>query len=274
MINQGKKGMATKNIGFGISTEELLVVLGYLKAESMPGLDSDHLKDLDEEQLEFALGIAERALYARGFIIPDPQKKPTLAPTVFSVVGACVMAETTIVASCNRPDQRREDHYYHTSRQMVVMHYAPNAGIHQFVAVTERDNIAQSILSILQLGEKSTLNCQPLRVKASVFGEARKAVQQNRPTDGLRMLTEAGVELDSAQAMLDTQSKPVANTTIGSVEHQNGKESTDSFTVIEGENGLWIVTTPETKPDPDPEFLIVPASAEDVIQKVKILVKI
>jgi hypothetical protein len=266
--------MTTKNISFAISTEELLVVLGYLKAESMPGLDSDHLKDLNDEQLEFALGIAERALYARGFIIPDHQKKPILAPTVFSVVGACVMPETTMVASSNRAGHRKDDYYYHTSRQMVVMHYAPNAGIHQFMAVNERADITRSILSILQLGEKPMLHCRPLRIHASVFGEARKAVQQNHPADGLRLLTEAGVDSLSAQIMVDTQSKPVANTTIGFVEYQNGKESTDSFTVIEGENGLWIVTTPENKSTPDPELLIAPASAEAVIQRVKTLMKI
>ena len=123
--------MTAQNISFAVSTEELLVILGYLKAESMPGVDGSRLQGLGEEQLGWALGIAERALYARGFIIPDPQKKPALAPTVFSVVGACVMPEITIVVSCNRPNQRREEYYYHLSRAMAVMHYSLNEGIHQ-----------------------------------------------------------------------------------------------------------------------------------------------
>lgn len=265
--------MTTNNISFAVSVEELLVILGYLKAESLPGVDGSHLQGLDEEHMELALGIAERALYARGFIVPNPQKKPVLAPTVFSVVGACAMPEISILVSSNRPEQRREDFYYHISRSMVVMHYSLNQGIHQFVAVTERSIIPQSILSVLQLKERPALACPPLRVKASIFGEARKASLENRPSDALRLWNESGADPASAQAMVQTQGKPIANTMIGQLAGQNEKGTSDSFTVIEGGNGIWIVTTPENMPVPDPDFLIVPASTEDVIQRVKTLVK-
>lgn len=93
--------MAMDNISFAVSVEELFVNLGHLKAESTPGVDGSHLQGLEEEQMELALGIAEHSLYARGFNVPNQQKKPVLAPTVFSMVGACVMPEVTIIASVN-----------------------------------------------------------------------------------------------------------------------------------------------------------------------------
>lgn len=146
------------------------------------------------------------------------------------------------------------------------MRYSLNAGIHQFVAVTERTTIPQSILSVLQLKEKPALKCSPIRVKASIFGEARKAAQEARPSDAIRILTQAGAEPASVQTMVETQSKPIANTTIGCLTNQNGKETSDGFTVIEGENGLRLVKNPEKKMIPDPELLTSPASMDSVIQ--------
>jgi hypothetical protein len=264
--------MTAQNISFAVSTEELLVILGYLKVDSMPGLDGSHLQGLDEGQMEFALGIAERALYARGFIIPDPQKKPVLAPTVFSMVGACVMPEVTIVLSCNRPKQRQEEYYYHISRGMAVMHYSLNEGIQQFVAVSERATIAQSILSTLKLREKSALKCPPIQIKASLFGEMRKALNEDRFPDASRLLTESGLNSASAQAMLETQQHPVANTTIGYLKGRDGEVTASGFTVIEGDNGLWIATSPENKLGLDADLLISPASIGDVIERVRALV--
>lgn len=264
--------MTAENISFAVSVEELIVILGYLKAESMPGVDASHLRQLDEEQLQFALGIAERALYARGVIVPDPQKKPALAPTVFSVVEACIMSETTIIVSSNRPNQGREEYYHHISRGMAVMYYSLNQGIHQFVAVPKRANIAQSILSTLQLKDRPALKCPPIRMKASLFGEMRKALHENRPADALRLLTEAGANPASAKAMLETQENPLANTTIAFLKGGGQAILNDGFTVIEGGNGLWIADIPENKAEPDPVMRISPVSSGDVIERVRKLV--
>lgn len=141
------------------------------------------------------------------------------------------------------------------------------------MAVSERATIAQSILSTLKLREKSALKCPPIKIKASLFGETRKALHDNRPSDALRLLTVSGVNSASAQAMLETQQHPVANTTIGYLKGRDGEVTASGFTVIEGDNGLWIATSPENKPGLDADLLISPASGGEVIERVKMLVK-
>ena len=62
--------MATDNavepVNIMLSRDELLLVLGLINTEYIPGLDADPLGELSTDQLVLALTVAGRGLRARG----------------------------------------------------------------------------------------------------------------------------------------------------------------------------------------------------------------
>ena len=128
---------ATTSLSMALSQEELFVILAHLKAERLLGLESEILKGLSGDQISLVMGVAERALMARGFLKPGPENRLQLEPPVFAAVGACAFPETSLIVTRHRPDAVGENYFFHTSRKMIVMHTMP---VTAFISLAVEEN--------------------------------------------------------------------------------------------------------------------------------------
>lgn len=265
--------MASKSsLSIALSQEELFVVLAYLQADQLLGLELEIFKELSEREFRLIMGVAERALVARGFLKPGPENRLQLEPAVFATVGACAFPETSLVITRNRPNAPEENYFFHTSRKMIVMHTMPVTAIHQFIAVEDKTAIARAVLSILSMGSLSKPKCMPGQVKLTALVNARDAAQEKGAKEAFRILSRASLEEKTAQELAATFAQPVANTTMAYIEHRLEGQPSDGFTILEGKNALWLLAPIESPKD---ELIsILPVSYEDVVQRVKTLLKI
>lgn len=253
---------SNSSLAIAFSQEELFVILAYLKAERLSGLDFNLLHGLDEQQTRLVMGVAERALLARGYFqIKDGHLQLT-AP-VIALVGACAFPEWTAVITQNRPDAPSATYFFHMARKMRVMHTIPLTGIHQFIAVEDAKALAKAALGILALDSQPKITSEGGSIPLdSIEPLSELAGQAGGREKALALLEEAGLGGELARQMAITLAAPVANTTFASVHHK--RDETSGFTVLSGENGLWLIT-----PGEDDTAEIQAVSADEVIEQVR-----
>lgn len=261
------------HLSFAVSQEELFVILAYLKAKSMVGLDPEIFKGLDEKQVRLALGVGERALIARGFLTHGSNHHLQLEPPVFATVGACAFPETTILITRTRSKALAENYYFHTSRKMIVMHTIPMTAMHQFIAVEEKSAVTKAILSILDL---NSIPAQPYpegKITRAVLGKARDATLESGSEAVLEILSSQDkMDRETASALAETLAHPVANTTLAYVEKQG--ETTDGCTILQGEEALWLLSPTNDRDDENALVSVRPVSSLDATKHITALLRL
>lgn len=265
----GKK----ESLAVSLSQEELFVILGYLEVSSMMGLDGSVLDDLGEDRIRLVLGVAERALVARGFLAPGESDNFKLDPTILAIAVTCATPEHTLVVTQNRPDKLAQAHFFHTARKMVVEHTIPASSIHQFIVLKDREAMVQSALSILAPDFQDALSCPCGRVPEYLVTQARDAALQGGQAAALSVLAQTKLEPVTAEQFSLTLAHPLANATMVYIEHQEqGEMFADGFTVLQGTNGAWILRPVEDSSLSEEYVLLKPASTAEISQEFKMLV--
>jgi hypothetical protein len=264
--------MTTKtSLSIALSQEELFVVLAYLKGESLPGFEIERFKKLSEQELSLLIGIAERALVARGFLKPDSDNQLKLEPAVFAIVGACAFPEKSLMLTRFRPNAMIEEYFFHISRKMIVMHTMPVSTIHQFIAAEDKSAIIKAAVSILNIDSLPESKCPQGQIKQNTLDAARDIALEKGIESASTLLSQGGLDKLTAQQLSTTLSEPVANTLFAYVENDTKGISASGFTVLQGKNALWLLSPGE---DPEHDLVsILSVSSNDVIQRVKILLK-
>ena len=256
-----------------LSQEELAVVVHYLEADTLLGLEPELFAGLSANQVTLVLGVAERALVARGFLKPGADNRFQVEPAVFAVVGACVFPETSLIVTQIRPGTLAETCFFHISRRMIVMHTIPMTAIHQFIAVEEKEAIARAVLSILDLDVSFEQPLgEPAQVGQAILVHARDVAQAEGPGAAFHVLSQTNMNEEVARELAATLAQPVANTTLAYIEHKEEGELSDGFTVLQGQGALWLLTPVEDSATES--ILVLPVSAEEAIQRVKALLKL
>jgi len=260
------------SLSIALSQEELFVILAYLHAENLLGLEPEIFKELSKDQINLVMGVAERALVARGFLKPGPENRLQLEPAVFATLGACAFPETSLIVTRHRPDAVGENYFFHTSRKMIVMHTMPVTAIHQFIAVEEKTAVARAVLSILSMDSLSKPKCAAGQIEQAILVNARDTAQGQGSEEAFKMLSQTNLGKKTAQELAETLTHPVANTTLAYIKHNVEGQPSDGFTILQGQNALWLLAPVEGAKT---ELIsILPVSAEDAARRVKTLMKL
>lgn len=255
-------------ISSGFSQEELFVILSYMKITDLLGLDVNVLQGLNEEQISLVMGVAERALIARGFLIPKGEQL-ALADVPHALVRTCTNPETSLLLSCHYPEQDEENYYYHLAREMKVLHTVPMTAIHQFIAMESLTATLQSALSVLNLGDPPALKCESGYIPDAIVRQAQETAQQGR--DVYDILNASGLQQSTAQAFANTLKTPRLNHSVVFVQHlKNGDSRVDGFALLGGENGLWLMYPADQTESQEQKMIFVqPTTPQAVAQKLK-----
>ncbi len=254
------------SLAIGLSQEELMVILAYLKTNKFLGLEDEDLKAYTSEQINLVMGLAERALIARGFIVRGADGRMELSPLAFSVVGVCAFPDITIIVGQNRPNQLEQNTFFHSARKMNVIHSIPMTFIHQFVAVEERRDLAQALISTLGIDSATVSGSMTATTQMETLGDAREAAEKGDFDKTVTLLTGGGVAKSVAELLAQSLVKPLVNTTVSFIDHKN--DNFDGFALLQSEETLWSLKPVE--PQNNWETVeIRTASSQDIFKQIK-----
>jgi hypothetical protein len=249
-----------------LSQEELFVIMFYLRTETLPGFDLSIIKNLDQDQLNLIVGVAERALLARGFLKPDSEGR--LQPELYIklIIGTCTAPEKSLIITRICPKAPEEDYFFHTLSDVIVMHSIPITSMHQFIAVKDKKAITRTAISILSMDSLPKLKCTPGTVQQTVLENARDAAQNSGSKDALEILTHTDLTKETARQFAATLTRSVTNTTFA---YFTKDKPIDGFTLLQGENGYWLLEPVEDSTNG--MISVFPVSNRNIIQRIRSL---
>jgi hypothetical protein len=248
-----------------LSQEELFLVLMKLRLPLIPGLNDSELTKLPKDQLDLVLGTAERALFARNFVMLNELGKPAIEVAVSAAVGACAAPGVTIALMRTFLNQTAQACYFHTTGKMKVSHFTPMPGIHQF------DILASEAVLLRQMGV--WLNLPPIAsigspqglIPEDLLNLARDAALGGKEKEASVLLVKA-LDGQTAAGLAAALARPIANLTFGALRYLAEDQTRGvGYSVLQGENTLWQFT-PQDDPTSGPRQIeILPVSTETVL---------
>lgn len=258
------------SISFVLSQEELKLMLAYFKIASLMGFDSDVFEELSERELSIVMGVAERALFARGFLEIDADNNIKISEVPYAVVGACVSPETSLIIRKNIPDSLSELYFFHAARKMAVYHAVPVTAMHQFIALEDKQAMSKSAFSLLELGTLPALDCPAGELTDEVISNARDAMDKNDHEAAMAILKKTALDPQTIQEFFVSLQKPLYNHTIVHFDHDpDGEDVEKGFSLLAGENGLWMLQPIEEVSPGVNKVKLAPVSVDDVAAKIK-----
>jgi len=266
-----------QKIMFSLSQEELFVILTYLKVNSLMGLDSAVLTELSEQQVQIVLGVAERALIAREFLVVDKEGRFQLNPAILSVIGICVKPTRSLIINYDRPDYPTECFFFHAGDSTMVGHTIPMSAIHQFFVLENKDIILKSVSELLALNsQKSPMQMEDfVQLPQPLITQARDAAEEGGIEQAISVLSKTSLSPSFTKAFATSLTNPVANMTFVSLAHYSEKEDyADGFTILQGSNGFWILKPSEEDVPEKKDYISVKSvSAQTIKELVQELIK-
>ena len=268
--------MDTKQVSVALSQEELFVLLAYLEVDSLMGLNNGILHDLSKEQIQLVLGVAQRALIARGFLTPtNEENRYQLVPLILSLIGTCVKPDSSLIITYDRPQSPAETYFYHQANSELVQHTIPVQAIHQFIEVTDPSLPVEAVTTLFRVNNQPapTATTQLIQIPQAIFTQARQIAFDNGANSARQTLIGANVEKSQATALAQTLAQPIANMTLVALQHQaNGSSNADGFTILHGSNGFWLLQPTEDTNMPEEFINIQPITGTTVTNRVTALV--
>lgn len=224
-----------------LSREELLVVLHILRTQSLPGLDPDPIGEIDTSHRNAMLTAAERALRARGLAqIVDGVLQ--LHNDLLDNVGACVYADRALLVYHWAQDAIQPARLFgHSRGDLMIVHTRPDPVLHLFSRLPSKELFADQVL-LACLGEQDSAEVsQQFTIADSLLQQVREQAEGDEIKVAQAALVEAGVDLDSAKALVQTLTgKPVA-TIFQSLTTADGVVTQHDFTLLQDTDVIWLL---------------------------------
>jgi hypothetical protein len=255
-------------LSFALSQEQLFVILAYLHANALAGLEEELVNGLSAREKTLVMGVAERSLVARGFLVGDVNHRLKLSDPVSAVVGPCAFPERSTLVRTTRSQGVEETFYFHSARKMHILHTLPFTAIHQFIAVESPTEFVKAILSTLHLPELEELDVPAGMVPARVLIEARDVSSKGKNDQAVTVFTKAGMERSTANRLIEAFARPELNATFSSVEGAGDGQKVEGFSILQGQNSLWLLT-PDQNVD---QIRINSLSTRAVIERIRSII--
>ncbi len=245
-----------------LGQEELIVLLGILRASTIPGLGENPLGDMSEEMVKVALGAGERSLRARGLIAVDMgESKIKVDPLTLALIGTCVYPQYTISLTVLEKNGALDAAYYHGRDGFLVEHSFPEAGINGFRTAENSRQMEERLINRLKLNESPEPPGKPLRIPLSGMEEARELAAKGERGALERTIKKKGMKQDDARKVTSIFEDSNRSIFLLRVDYGSGQEETrgTGLALLEQDTGYWLMTGSE---DNTEIFIMEPVSGE------------
>jgi hypothetical protein len=269
--------MEANIIHLRLGREELALMLRILRTPTLPGLGTDPLEGLTEEQADLALTAAERSLRARGILqVAEGEKRVQVDPVTFALIGTCILPKTSLMMSCQTMDGKTTIRYYHIGEHLTVEHSFPEIGVSSFWGTAQWRPMLPRMLDLLQLDRKESLLCPPVSLLNDQLDLAKDLAIKQNLLALQELLRKSGAASDSAELLAQTLVRARRSCAMVKIDYSNRGTATPAssvagFATIEGSGSLWLLT-PETTNTGQPATRLELASGDQVKERLKELV--
>jgi hypothetical protein len=247
-----------------LSLEELLVVLLGLGLQSIPGIDAEAWTRLEPDLQNLTLIVAQRALQARDLARPEEGGRLWLHPELEKAIRACANADSTVLADhWETTTSDPERLYAHRRGADAVVHTSERA-LHRFSLLPFGPEVVDQLLAACRWQDPPEMRSLEFRVPPQAFQQACDAIADGEQAVALRILSEAGVEVNAAATFVHAMTGEPALSIFQTVKPQDGQNNERSFTLIRNETHGWLALAESGGEDAP---LVVKAVGREQVQR-------
>ncbi len=257
-------------ISVNLTTEEMVVLLNQLGADSYAGLDTSELDKLTERERNLVLDVARRGLIARQILTQDETGEWQVGQFALAALGISLSPIQSVMIFRGQSQDTAVSTLFHTAQDVFITHKVVENDTHQFLILRDGPTWQAAILSAAGLNEANNHHDasqgSPALIRPSLLNDAFEQAQAGSPTKAAALLTQAGVNETTSQNLAAALAEPVALATIIAVTHSPEVRRRD-VTLLNGTQGCWRLET-QTGPGDDSQLGVLPISVEHARQQV------
>jgi hypothetical protein len=185
-----------------VSQEELQYLLAMMKVTTIPGLDKAMFNGANSRDLTVALTVVERALLARGFLIPQENGMLKMDEAPFALVGTCAFPTYSLLFR-RESSTDVESLFWHGTKHLMVEHSIPLPGIHSFKAFTDPDPFYETVFEWVEIPDRPKSDCPAGQIDLATYQQVKRQASENADSTTLiEALEGVGLERDTAEGLV------------------------------------------------------------------------
>lgn len=229
-----------------LSRDELVLVLGLLNANTLPGLDQDPLGELDAQQVEMSAQVAARGLRARDLArVRAEDGKLLVHVGVLGAVNVCTAPDAALFAYHWSGEETEPLRWFGYRRGPSYVAYRPLEDVlHRFTVLAAGELLIEQALATCQVqSEVQPAADGVVDIKGSDFARLRQLAGAGVGDQALALLAAASVPPRPALALVKTlTARPQVSILQLFTRMQDGATRQQDFTLLQSGSALWLMT--------------------------------
>lgn len=235
-----------ESLVFALSRDELYVALRYMKAPApieLEDFETTVFEGIPKSHQVAFVQVAERALLARQYLLPDPDRKLYIHPSVAQVLDVCARPERSWFVLHRGREQAGGAYHFHARQGLFVSHAVPLEGIHEFTVFADSQPIQQLLVELVAPVGVKTFSYPPGAIPQETFRAVTDTAGPVNPQRLSQELVQAGLPSATAEPFARSLAQFDSVTVFTRILHPNDGEPVPDagMTVVNGEGALWFL---------------------------------
>ena len=214
-----------QDLVMNVSQEELMYLLNVMGGSTLPGIEPNIFEGATERDIAIAVGVAERALIARGFVIPRSDGKVEISEVPFALIGTCALPKYSVITETTT-DETSQGMFWHGTENIIVEHNLPLRGIHKFRALADPGGVEEHIADVLPKLPLKAFSVEPGSLPDAVFAECKDLIRDQGDTKKAEVLfQEHGLPESTSSELVKAIHKVKFTISIGFIKHEADREA-------------------------------------------------
>ncbi len=234
----------TQTTSFLLSREELILLLDLLQSAAIPGLDSDPLGELNDDQRALAFIWAGRALRARELATVGDDDSLLVDEKLLTAVSTCAYWKTAInVYHWSAPGQTPVRFFGYAGNGQVATHTRPEDVLHRLSVLPSPEALVEEVTAVCQCQSVPETPTVPYQLSRELFVKARELAEAQETEAAQTALHQGGLPQDSAQALTAVLSGTPRMSIWQLVSRaENGAAHTHEYTLLQQGQAAWLIS--------------------------------
>jgi len=234
---------AVEPVNIMLSRDELLLVLGLINAEYIPGLDADPLGERSTDQLVLALTVAGRGLRARGLARVRENGELAVHAALLAAVGACAYSQNAVFVYHWPAKSEAPTRYFgHLRDGAFVAHTRPEDVLHLFTVLPSKDRLIEQVLAACQYQDVPAAKTGPVQISGQDFARVRELAEKGDLEQAIDILTAGQAPPGAAERLVETLADGPRLSIVQTLKQLgDGSVQKRDFTLVQDGQQAWLV---------------------------------
>ncbi len=226
------------------------------------------IDELEEDQLK-----AKNSLLKKDYIRIVSEDEISIDQVLAAMIETCVFGDYALTISSEQKGGYHKQAMAHFKGDFIVEHVVVNDG-HELTAIQDQSQLESRYQSELRLGTKVKGSGESFSILEDDLFSLEGSIKDGEIDRAKEALAEGDLEVESADKLIRTLNKPVANSSIVAIANRQDKyaKHVRGMAFLEGEKDLWIMQPYERNGKQWVEF--TPADGNIIVEKFRQLLPV